>query len=131
MTSHQKIQVRDALLFYWERGARKFRHGLCIGSDEQAAAIAKEIGYYVIAHPGYNPKKPENRMFRSDFDKNDEVLPEKPFIKRDHDIVDQSDEMIATPLSWEEQVRSGTWTTVRYARNKDKPIKICYPARDE
>ncbi len=130
MTPEQKAQVRDALLLYRQWGAREFHYGLCIGADEQAAAIAKEIGYTVIAHPGFNPKNPDTRLFRSDFDLNDVVLPEKAFIKRDHDIVDAVEQMIATPLSWEEEIRSGTWTTVRYARKKKKPINICYPARE-
>jgi len=40
----------------------------------------------------------------------------KPFIERDHDIVDETEAMIAVSRTYEEQTRSGTWTTVRYAK---------------
>jgi len=128
MTPKQKQQVRERLLAIKQEHPEgvEFRHGLCIGSDDQAARIAKELGYYVIAHPGYNPRNPTSRLFRSDFDGNDEVRPEKPFVKRDHDIVDESDCMIGTPLGPEE-VRSGTWTTLRYSKKKKKPRDIIYP----
>lgn len=127
MTPEQKAQVKELLAKYKAEGATHFRHGLCIGADEQAAVIAKGLKYYVIAHPGFNPRKPANTLFRSEFAKNDETLPEKPFILRDHDIVDEAEHMIAAPLTKEEQVRSGTWTTVRYARKKRKSMDIVYP----
>jgi hypothetical protein len=126
MTPEQKAQVREKLVKYKAEGYTHFRHGLCIGSDEQAAKIAKELGYYVVAHPGYSPKNPTSRLFRSDFDGNDGMRREKPFVKRDHDIVDESDCMIGTPLGPEE-TRSGTWTTLRYAKKKGKPRDIIYP----
>ena len=127
MTSRQKFEVRRLLVQYKNEGATIFAHGLCIGSDEQAARIAKDLGYYIVAHPGFSPRNPEGRMYRSNFTGNDEVREEKPFIARDHDIVDETDHMIATPISEIEEIRSGTWTTVRYARKKNKPIEIVYP----
>jgi hypothetical protein len=127
MTPEQKTQVRELLTSFKSQGAVEFRHGLCIGADEQAARIAKELGYRVIAHPGYNPKNPAGRMYRSDFDENDEVLPEKPFVPRDHDIVDETQRLIAAPRSQTEEIRNGTWTTVRYARTKHKDIDMVYP----
>jgi hypothetical protein len=36
------------------------------------------------------------------------------------------DPMIGTPLGPEE-ARSGTWTTLRYAKKKKKPCDIIYP----
>jgi hypothetical protein len=130
MSAGQKVRVREYLsAIKQEFPAAKitFHHGLCIGADEQAARIAKELGYYVVAHPGYSPRNPEGRLFRSDFDGNDEVCPEKPHIPRDHDIVDGSQRLVAAPWTREEIVRSGTWTTVRYARKKGKPILMALP----
>jgi hypothetical protein len=59
-------------------------------------------------------------LFRSEFAGNDEVREAKPFIKRDHDIVDETEVMLATPVSREEHMRSGTWTTVRYAKKQGR-----------
>jgi hypothetical protein len=106
----------------------EFHFGLCIGADEQAAIIAQELGgFRIIAHPGYSPKNPTNRLYRSEFTGNDEVREEKPFIKRDHDIVDETAHLIAAPWTAEEQRRSGTWATVRYARKVGKPITLVLP----
>jgi hypothetical protein len=127
MTLSQKAEVRRKLICFKAEGATRFHHGLCIGGDEQAAQIAKELGYYVIAHPGYSPRNPTNTLYRSDFNDNDEVRPEKPFIVRDKDIVDETDRLIGAPLTKEEQVRSGTWTTLRYAKKKGKIRDIIDP----
>jgi hypothetical protein len=102
-----------------EAGFDEFHHGMCIGADEQAARIAKVIGFRVVAHPGL-AKDPTNLMYRSEWDGNDEVREAKPFIERDHDIVDETEIMLATPLTHEETIRSGTWTTVRYARKQGR-----------
>ena len=131
MTPNQKLWVREKLVCFKAAGAVRFHHGACIGSDEQAARIAKDLGYYIVAHPGYNPRNPEGRMYRSNFVGNDEVREEKPFIARDHDIVDETDHMIATPISEIEEVRSGTWSTIRFARKHQKPIEIVYPDPEE
>jgi hypothetical protein len=103
MTPSQKAQVHERLLYWAAQGADEFHHGLCIGADEQAADIAHDIGYKVVAHPGYSPKNPENRMYRSDF------------------------LVIAAPRDKNEEIRSGTWTTVRYARKKKRNIELVYP----
>ena len=93
----------------------EFHHGACIGADEQAAKIAKDLGFKIVAHPGL-ASDPKNLMYRSDWNGSDETREAKPFIERDHDIVDECVMMLATPNSYEERVRSGTWTTIRYAK---------------
>lgn len=100
-------------------GFDEFHHGLCVGADTQAAMIAKVLGYRVVAHPGL-AKDPSNLMYRSEWGGNDEVREAKPFIKRDHDIVDETEVMLATPLTYDERTRSGTWTTVRYAMKQGR-----------
>jgi len=110
-----------------EDGFDEFHHGLCIGADEQAAKIAKGLGYRVVAHPGFSKKHPESLLYRSEFAENDEVLEAKAHIDRDHDIVDSVEYMLATPLQRDEQTRSGTWTTVRYARKQNRPTDVILP----
>jgi hypothetical protein len=102
-----------------DAGFDEFHHGMCIGADEQAARIAKVIGFRVVAHPGL-ARDPKNMLYRSEWDGNDEVREAKPFIERDHDIVDETEVMLATPLTCAEQVRSGTWTTIRYAKKQGR-----------
>jgi len=111
----QIAAAKDKLVALKEEGFDEFHHGACIGADEQVAKIAKELGFKVVAHPGLG-KDPANLQFRSDWSGSDETLEAKPYIDRDHDIVDATELMIATPLTYGEQTRSGTWTTVRYAK---------------
>jgi hypothetical protein len=115
MSPYQKAEVRRQLELLWAKGFRRVRHGACIGSDDQFGRIAKSIGFYVIAHPGFSPKNPENLLYRAETEYCDEVLEPKPHLKRDRDIVNESHLMLATPVG-KEEVQSGTWTTIRYAR---------------
>jgi hypothetical protein len=59
--------------------------------------------------------------------KPDLIWPAKPPLERNHDIVDQADVMIATPRTMQEEQRSGTWATIRYARKKGRELHIIWP----
>jgi hypothetical protein len=37
--------------------------------------------------------------------------------------------VIATPVTEDEEVRSGTWTTVRYARKQDRKVTVLNPKK--
>lgn len=104
-----------------------FRHGDCVGSDDQAARTCKLIGFWVIAHPCTIKGK------RAYCPASDWGYAEKPPLERNHDIVDASNYMTATPKETEEEVkrggepiRSGTWATIRYTRKKQKPHFIIH-----
>lgn len=106
MTPHQLVQLRDELrmrLSY--EGTPVFHHGAAIGADRQAAEIAAEMGYTVVAHPaGPNP------------------------LDRNRDIVAACDVLIATPKGVIEQRRgSGTWATMRYGQKARKPVVVIWP----
>ena len=123
MTPQQKQWFETYLGFF---KCTEFRHGDCIGADTDAHELSlKHVSRIVIHPPVYASK-------RSFCDKKTkvgvtiEVLPEKPYIDRNHDIVDAS-EMIATPKEYSEQLRSGTWATVRYAKKSKKPLMVIYP----
>ncbi len=107
----------------------EFHHGDCIGADAQAAQIARQFGFRLVAHPGFPPNHPEVTQYRAFTTLNDEVREPKPFISRDHDIVDETDEMVAAPVSEKEERASGTWTTVRYARKKEKKVTVINPKK--
>ena len=115
----QLAAVKEKLKSLKEEGFDEFHHGACIGADEQAAKIAKELGFRVVAHPGL-AKDPTNMMYRTEWTGSDEVLEAKPFIERDHNIVNATEVMLATPLTHGEITRSGTWTTVRYAKKQGR-----------
>ena len=98
-----------------------FHHGDCVGADDEAARIAWELGFTIHCHP---PIKENKRAF---FPHNDLVNPPFDFIVRDQHIVDDSRILIAAPHTNYEITRSGTWTTVRYARSLKRKIFIVHP----
>lgn len=100
-------------------GFRVLHHGDCEGADAMAHGIARGLGYEVVVHP------PTVRKYRA-FCVGDSILPPKPFIERNHDIVDAVEAMLALP-SGPEQMRSGTWATIRYALRHRVPTMIKVP----
>lgn len=120
MTSQQRIELRRFVLA--GESIVEAHHGDCIGSDcsfhrlfRWAYPRAK-----VVIHPPDNDKKRA-------YCEGDVTLPTKPYLVRNHDIVDSVDYIVATPSTLTEVRRSGTWATIRYARLKKKPITIIFP----
>jgi hypothetical protein len=97
---------------------KEFHHGDCIGADDQAAEIFIKVPH--IIHPPSNPKY---RAFREGHF----ILPERSYLERNCDIVDAADMLLAASGTNDEQVRSGTWSTIRYAKKVGKSIVIFYP----
>lgn len=130
MTPRQADAFRQ---FLESRDVSEFHHGDCIGADAQSHAIAIDRQIRVVVHPPVDPKK---RAFVDETQTEEEwlsntmaiiVRPEKPYLDRNHDIVDETDELVATPKSVYEELRSGTWATIRYAHRVGKPVTLIMP----
>lgn len=104
-----------------------FHHGDCIGADEQAARIFYSYGWNLELHPPTNPVK---RAFlnRELYHTEHEPL---PYLNRNHKIVESCEILIACPKGMNEELRSGTWATIRYARGLGKEIIIFYPEHNQ
>lgn len=122
LTDRQHMALRY-LLFMSKRLSSELHHGMCVGGDWIAACLAIEYGYVVVAHPC----DIRTMQFLSTVDDSQQVLPEKPPLERNHDIVDACDLLIAASRSLQEEQRSGTWATVRYARKQGKPVIVLDP----
>ena len=122
MTARQKQTLIQLLHLFVDEGEVSFHHGDCIGADKQAFDMITELveGVYTVAHPC---TLEEQRAYT----KSDRILPPKPPIARNHDIVDMVSLMIACPRTMKEEVRSGTWATIRYARDVYRPLIILDP----
>jgi len=118
-TAEQRIRL---LKFLWEEYAAitELHHGCCIGADVDAHYVAVLQELRTVGHP------PENDSKRAYCEVDDEWEP-KPYLVRNHDIVDVADIMFATPSGKEEELRSGTWATIRYTRKLAKPLIIIFP----
>ena len=128
MTEHQFESLRHVLQDFCSVEAVNFHQGLCVGADCEAAMLAFELGCEVFSYPGFPPKNPKSLSFRGSFNQSHITYPAKSFIERNHDIVNSTELLIATPAQDHEIRRSGTWTTIRYAKNCVKPILIIYPS---
>jgi hypothetical protein len=101
----------------------EFHHGCCVGADEQAAQIVFNADCpRIVGHP------PTGTALLSEFSLgfNTENHDPLPYLVRNKRIVDACDVLMACPKGPEEQ-RSGTWSTVRYARRQGKTVVIFWP----
>jgi hypothetical protein len=98
----------------------EFHHGDCIGVDSQVHDILTDLGWKAVIHP------PNIYKYRA-FKEASVVHKEKPYLKRNKNIVDSVDVVYAFPLQEHEVIRSGTWATIRYAAKQDKPLWIVLP----
>lgn len=100
----------------------EFHHGDCVGADEQAGNfVAADTATHVVIHPPQEIGK--NRAWCVGHEFRDPL----PYLARNHKIVDETDLLIATPKTRGEELRSGTWATIRYARRKGRPVRILFP----
>ena len=97
--------------------------GDCIGSDEEFFYIVRDKAPKAKCF-GHIPTEKSVRAFCE----YDEERKPKPYLDRNRDVVDECKLLIATPKSEKEEGRgSGTWFTIRYARNAFKPVLLIFP----
>lgn len=110
-----------AILKEWN--ASELHHGDCVGFDEQAHRVAVSLGIKTISHPPLNSRL---RAYCS-ADVTHEPL---PYLKRNQAIVIASEKIIAAP-SGPEVLRSGTWSTIRFAKKIGKHGIILMPEQNK
>lgn len=100
----------------------EFHHGDCVGADDRAHDIAVgQCGYEPVVHP---PSNSSARAFKSA----DRICDQMSYLERNKVIVRETDELIATPQEAREQTRSGTWSTVRFARKIGRKVTVILPS---
>lgn len=114
-----------------EVGAKELHHGDCVGADAATHQEAVALGLNVVIHP------PTADIYRANCTgppATITTLPPLAYITRNRKIVDAVDGLIVLPQGFEQEVRSGTWSTYRYARGIGRqgrtvpiPTLIIYP----
>lgn len=109
MTAAQVSAAQD-ILRDLSTEVEEMHHGDCIGADEQFVAIVRSIlpSTKVVCRPCEHPSRA--------FTQADETMPTKKPLDRNRDIVNAADLMFGFPGAMKEELRSGTWATIRYAR---------------
>lgn len=104
-----------------------FHQGCCIGIDEYVAKLAFG-SHRVVAHPPID----ERATFKNWREYCSEIREPLDYLDRNKAIVDSTTELWLGPNSLTETLRSGTWSTYRYARRRRVPIRIFWPdGKDE
>lgn len=95
--------------------------GDCVGADAEAHAEAVALGVSTVGHP---PLRWPKRAWCAYTEEREP----KDYIARNHCIVNEGVHgLIAAPSGWVEEVRSGTWATIRFARKLGRRIWIVLP----
>jgi hypothetical protein len=118
-TYEQAVWLQERLMTL---GTTELHHGDCVGADDMVHDLARWLGVRIVIHP---PDDDHYRAFCEAIE-GDEVLDPKPYLDRNHDIVDVCDVLLALP-DGPERLRSGTWSTVRYARRIGKRVEVREP----
>ena len=104
-------------------GRIEAHHGMCVGADHEFHDMVRDNykpdNRFIVGHPPRDKKQ----FVACEVD---DMRDEKPYRVRNRDIVNESEILVACPAS-AERARSGTWSTVRYARSMAKPIMIILP----
>ena len=100
MSDSQRLQFLSVMR--WFHDVTEFHHGAAIGADSEADEMVRQMNGVdtVVKHPATKGKE----------------------LERNRDIVEVADILIAVPRDDREELRSGTWATIRYARAKGIPI---------
>lgn len=117
---HEKLIV--GILDKYSKDSVIVLHGDCVGSDTQFHDIcmryrAKDssVRMRIYIYPPTNKTMCGNNAIN--IENGDMRMTARPYLDRNKDIVNNSTVLIACPKNKEiEEWRSGTWSTVRYAR---------------
>lgn len=103
----------------------EFHHGDCIGADEDAHYLVQAHlpNCRIILHPPIHESK---RAFCTGAAI---TLSAKDYLDRNKDIVHACTVIFVTPGEMVEELRSGTWSTYRYAKKLHKSIKLILPRK--
>jgi len=128
-------QIRAVKALLEELDPTDVHHGDCIGADENFDDLARDHGAHRVAFPGTDSR---GRSPKRAYCLTEHERPAAPYLERNRAIVDSSDYLVACPGEFVERTRSGTWSTVRYARGRcwtylvtpDGAVTVTSPLRE-
>lgn len=128
MTDLQKQTFDSFLRLLTYKNEVTLHHGDCVGADTDAHYIAYDnYSCNIVVHPPISPRARSYCHGRYHDGPLVEILPEKEYLDRNKDIVSDSEILFGFPEGEIEKVRSGTWSTIRFARKIKIPCFIIYP----
>ena len=122
LNNNQKKQILDILDQY---NNIIVSHGDCIGSDTDFHNLCvdyrnKNQTKKILIHI----YPPNNSTLRG-FNNGDIIMKTQPYLKRNLDIIQNSSILIGCPINKnKEEIRSGTWSTIRQAKKRNILVYI-------
>lgn len=107
-----------------------WHHGDCVGADEFTHNTIINIAPYINLHV-HPPTKNVNRAFCTIRTNQDTIYQPKGYHERNNDIVAMCDMLIGAPNTLYYNSHSGTWYTIKLAKDTGKPFIIIYPNGQE
>lgn len=124
MTATQAATVRDVVIWLSATpdlsANHHAHHGDAIGADGEFDEIAKDWGFIRHAYPS-------NLWHQRAFCHTEFKYDPLPPLVRNKKIVLAGQLLLAAPKTPDEQLRSGTWATLRFAVKMGVPILIVQP----
>jgi hypothetical protein len=118
MTGQQVTALRRTIQGL--RTATWFGHGDCVGADAEAHSVALVAGLYIRIFP------PLLTGAQAGCTGHQYEAP-RPYLVRNKAIVDWCDVLLAAPDSAQPRLRSGTWSTIRYAEQTGRDFIMLLP----
>lgn len=117
-------QISRVAFFLINGKPARIHHGLCIGADAIFHRISQSMHNppLICGHPPTDRSKVEESL-----DGFAHLMEPLPYLDRNTKIVEHSKVLLATPKEYEEQLRSGTWATIRRARTANIWRFIIFP----
>jgi hypothetical protein len=121
LTAYQISFIVDVLRY---QQPEEVHHGDCVGADSLFHALCEASEYVkrIVIHP---PTDDKHRAFCKGAKV--QLLDPLSYIARNHAIVDAAEVMLAAPSTDNEELRSGTWATVRYSLKKKRKTMLLQP----
>ena len=101
-------------------------HGGCVGADMDFhnLMVEEKERFTIEVYPGHSSGNPSNLKFRGSYEDEADIIHEsQTHFKRNRDIVDKCDVLIATPYT-DHETGGGTWYTINYARKIGKKVIV-------
>ena len=117
----EQARTIDGLLEDWSPA--RLVHGGAPGADVETHSLARALRIPVDVYPAPDGPVPLTVVLDDDVT----LHPPAPPLDRNRTIVAVSDRLLAAPRRPVEELRSGTWATIRYARRRGIPIVIVRP----
>ena len=120
--THAQLEEAEFLLSSW--GTTELVHGAAQGGDTELHRLAHKLGIPCLIYPASGvPSNIDRILIKSD----DLRYPAVPPLDRNKTMVNRSTRLLGFPKGYNEELRSGTWAAIRYARKQKKNVWIVWP----